>query len=267
MQELKWEMDRQLSTLRGSVDAAGKKEYQRLLNDKNEFLDDVYRQNPDFKKANETYAGDIAMEQAQELGKKRGLSSGNVEDQLKEISGLNKSEKQAYLQGVMSNVYSALGRNDEDALGAINFIASENAQKVLAKLVGKDEARKVMQEIKTQKKFRTVEQQVMGGSQTDIRAKMVEAMRKRNQPMNIEDMKKIKVVSGTANWLLNKLPKKFGKFESEEMIELADLLTKKGGVEAAIQRMESAGVNKFEIDEVITGLSAAGLSVGLYGDE
>lgn len=268
VQEMKWEMDKMLNTLSGSVDSAGKVQYQRLLRDRAEFLDEVYKQNPMFKKANEVFAGDMALEGSQMAGRQHGIGKLNVEEQLDYIKTLNPSEKDAYLQGVMSDVYNTLGRSREDLVTGANRLVNENSQAVLDALVGKKGRKAIMQEFETGRRFAEVQTQLRYGSQTAHRQAAGESFANRLKTVNVEDLKQMAPSSKVANWVLSKLPRKYGKLEAHDIDVLANLMTKKGGVQMAVERMRNAGLNPYEIEQYIKLISAAGTAAtGATGEE
>lgn len=266
LQEMKFEMDRMTGAMGGGLDSAGKVQFGRLMDDKREFLDEIYKQNPAFKKANEVFAGDIALESAVKMGRKHGLGRGNVDDQLEFIKGLNKSEKSAYLQGLMSDVYNTLGRagegvRGEELLGNLNSMTSQNAKKVLRALLGEEKTKQLMRTIQTQKRFKEVDTKLMQGSETAPRQAATESMAKRNQEFNIEDLKNMSITNRTLDRALKLLPNKYGKLGPEQLNELVDLMTKPNGVPAAIQRMKQAGFNQFEISEFLKVMTATGIAL------
>lgn len=266
LQEMKFELDAMKNTLRGSVDSAGKMQYRRLYDDAKEFLDEVYAQNPAFKKANEVFSGDMALEGAMSMGRKHGLGRGNVDDQLEFIAGLTKSEKSAYLQGLMSDVYNTLGKSGtgvsgNELLGSLNNLTSRNSKKVLEKLIGKQGTKKLMRQIQTQKRFREVDTKVRQGSETAPRQAAVESMKRRNQEFNIEDLKNASVTSKALQKVVDMLPSKYGKLGAPELNELVDLMTKAGGTEQAIARMQQHGFNEFEIGKFLQAMTAAGIAL------
>jgi len=237
-QELKWAMDKRLRTLRGSVDSAGKKEYSRAMDDYKDFMADVNKQNPTFRKANAQYAGDSAMIDAQEMGVKHGLGGARVEEQMEYIKGLNKSERDSYLQGVMTNTYGKLGASPEHMMGNINQASSENAQQVLNKLMGKDATKKIMQQFKSERRYREVDSKVRQGSQTQLRALSDEAMGKMEGDLPIEELSRITGLRAATKVIEKMLP----KMKQTDAAELASILTRPGGVEVAIKRMTQGGM-------------------------
>lgn len=237
MQELKWSMDKQLRILKGSVDAKGKKEYSRAMDDYQDFMKDVNRQNPLFRKANAQYAGDSAMLEAQETGYKHGLGSKDVEIQEEYIKGLTKSEKDAYLQGVLANAYGGMGTSRSDLMGNANRLASENSNRVLNKLIGKDKAKKLMQQIKSERRYREVDTKLREGSQTELRKQAADVMKTEagSIPMDIIKTPTMKIAEATVKKMLPKMT-------TAQVTEVADIITKAGGVDAALRRLTDAGV-------------------------
>ncbi len=270
LQEMKFELDGMTSTMSGSMDSAGKLAYRRLLDDKHEFLDEIYSQNKVFKKANEVFAGDIALETAQKMGRKHGLGRGNVEEQIEFIKGLTKSEKAAYLQGLMSDVYNTLGKSGmgeggAEMLGNLGSMTSHNAKKVLKELLGEKKTNYLMKTIQTQKRFKEVDTKVRHGSETAPRQAAVESLKRRNQEFNLEDLKGATLTgqiaeSAPVKKLMSMLPSKYGKLGPQQLNELVDLMTKPNGTAAAIARMKQAGYNEYEISELMKYITSAGIA-------
>lgn len=248
MQELKWEMDKRLRVLKGSIDAAGKKEYSRAYDDYREFMSDVNRQNPLFRKANAQYAGDSAMIEAQEMGMKHGLGSAKVEEQLQFIDGLSKSERDAYLQGLMSNAYGKLGTSPEHVLGNVNQLSSENSRKVLSKLLGKTKAGRMIKRFKTERRYREVDTAVRRGSQTAPRQLAEKKMEGIAEAVPTEMLAHTPGIAA-----IGKVVKKlYPKMSSSQITELADIITKPGGVEDALLRMEMIGMSRAEAEGLLS---------------
>lgn len=257
MQELKWEMDKTLKSLKGSVDAAGKKEYQRTLEDYKEFMGDVNKQNPDFAKANAQYAGDSAMMDAQEMGMKHGLGGDTVEAQLKHIEGLNTSEKDAYLQGVMANSYGKMGTSPGEVMGNINRIASENSNRVLSKLVGKDKSKKLMGRIRKEKRYREVDSKVRQNSQTAQRQQAADVMSKKLKTIPTSELLN-PVGQNIARQMVDKVKLFSPKMSMGQVNEVADILTKPGGTEKALLRLEMSGMSRREAQGLFSAVMASG---------
>lgn len=265
MQELKWAMDKNLKTLKGSADAAGKKEYQRALSDYKDFMTDVNKQNPLFKKANADYAGDSAMIDAQETGFKHGLGSKDIEQHMEYIDGLNKSEKDAYLQGVMSKIYGEMGTSPENVLGNMNKITSENAKQVLSKLVGKDKAKKIFNKVASEKRYREVNTELRKGSQTELRKIAGEAFDKKAKSIPIEMLQM--TPTGRIIHAIRQYDPSMTQAQADDVV---NIITKEGGIDKALLRLEMIGKTKPEAEAIVGEIiksSSAVAPATLMGEE
>lgn len=233
IQEMKFELDADIRAMVKSDNSMDRRMGQRVRKELNLLLDRVYEQFPEFKIANRVYAGDKAIEDALELGMTHGLNKLNVQSQLKEIRALTPSEKEAYLKGVMANVYDKLGKSREDILGNLNHLSSENAEDVLTELVGSSNARRVMDRIAVERRYREVDQKVRQGSQTEPREV---AKKLFGEPTSVAKAADLIMEQSPTRKAIGLMTGKT-KVPPETIAEIADLLTKPGGVEEAIRRV------------------------------
>ena len=276
LQELKFEMDSLVNTGRGATDHAGKIAQDAMIKDRNDIMRHIYAQNDDFRQANILYAGDSAMLDAQELGKKHGLGGANIDEQMKDIEGLNESERDAYLQGIMSKVFGKMGQSPEDSLRSINSIASENATEVLEALVGKAQAAKIMRAMLNEKRYRSVAQDVLGGSQTNSRKVAGESFNtlggRAISNITEEELSPMKWLFDTPamQGITSRLSREVGGRQNltpEMRSELADLMFQPGGTEKALDRLSMAGFTKDEASRALAviRMGAAAASQPLSG--
>jgi len=270
IQSLKWKLDKRLKSLKSSPNAADKEEYHSLKTQYNEFMSDVNKENPLFKKANRVYAGDSAMIEAQELGYKSGLGSVNVETELRAIEKMGRSEKDAYLQGIMSKTYGKLGASSEEVMGSVQGLSSENSFKVLSKIVGKDKAKKLMSRIKTEKRYREVENKVMQGTQTQPRQQAVEDIKGKMATIPTHELVSPLSKKNIAAKMLDTVKLVNPRMDKQQVTEFVDILTKPGGVDKAILRMEMRGMGRKKAEGIVgktmKALGAVVPSAGGSGD-
>ena len=267
MQEFKWELDQIARDSSIGIDAASKKMNRLVTGDRDRIMQQLYKQNPDFKKANAAYAGDTAMIEAQEMGIKHGLGGTKLSQQLKYIDGLSQTEKDAYLQGIMTNTYDAMGATRDEVLGSVNKISNANSRAVLEKLVGKDKAARIAGSISSERRFRDVEGKLTQGSQTDLRRSATESFKRM-------DDRAQKGVAESLTDMTSEIPfiKKWQREVrgSQELtggmrVELAELMLKPGGVQEALDRLLKAGKTKDEASRILAvlrGLPGAGVQLG-----
>lgn len=257
MQKVKWELDAMISRRAKSTDSAGKDEMADLIEARKMLMSRVNRQSPAFKDANKAYAGDSAMLDAQEMGVKHGLGGANVEAQLEHIKKLTGAEKDAYLQGVMSNAYGKLGASPEHMMGNINQMSSGNSRKVLDKLVGKDKAGKLMNQFKTERRYREVDTKVRQGSQTQLRDVADDAMGRMGRKVPFDEFADLPLARVATSTIMKFIP----RMDVDAAAEVADILTKGGGVDAAIKRMVEGGANMEVAEGVVMRLLRQGGTV------
>ncbi|RKZ99397.1 MAG: hypothetical protein DRQ47_11130 [Gammaproteobacteria bacterium] len=236
IQRMKWEMDALIRSRRGSIDAKDKDDLRDLLRDRKQFLNEI--PNKDFHNANRVYAGDSAMLDAQETGFKHGLGSKDVEAHLEYIRGLNKSEKDAYLQGVMSKVYGEMGSTPENVLGNMNKITSENARSVLNTLVGKDKAKKIFKRVASEKRYREVNTELRKGSQTELRNIAKEAFNKKSKSIPLEMLN----MTPTGR-IVHAIRQYDPSMSAQQADDVVKIITKEGGIDSALLRLEMLGMN------------------------
>jgi hypothetical protein len=263
MQEMKWEMDAVRNSLEGSTDAAGKNLARRFREDHKRFKDELYSMNDNLRLADKAYAGDSAIIGAQQQGVKEGLNRINVQDQLKRIDDMSASEREAYLDGVMSYVYDKLGKNREELVGQLTVLDSENAHKVLKELVGERGADDLLKRIKAERRFRDVEQKIRGGSQTEIRKGAAERTKELINPQYefFQAASDKGWTAALAGKIQNMLPK-FGGASTAQINELADLMTRPGGVPEAIERMRALGASEADVNQLLQFLNLGGFGKG-----
>ncbi len=262
MQEFKWEMDALARRSSSGIDSASQNLHQNILDDRNAMMNLLYKQNPSLKKADAMYAGDSAMIAAQEQGYKAGLGGEKLSLQLEAIKKLSGSEKDAYLQGLMSRTYDKMGTTAEEVLGNVARVANENSMEVLTALTGKEGARRILSSIGSEKRFRSVENQLLGGSQTELRASAKEAFQ------NISDRPTRGVVDQLTD-VAKEIPylKKIRhemtgqqQLTNAQRDELAELMMTPGGVGKALERLKKAGQTAEEASMTLAILRGIGSS-------
>lgn len=256
MQDFKFELDQLVRDSSTGIDSASKTQNRLITRDRGEMMESMYTQNPDFRKANAAYAGDIAMEEAQAMGKKHGLGGADIDSQLEYVKTLSKTEKEAYLQGIMSNTYGKLGSSPEEVLGNVNRMVSDNSVQLLTALVGESSARKILKQVSSEKRFRNVGQQVGSGSQTQLRKSAIENFKEIGDTslkgLGLDMYQKApvkKIAERVGNEVVGRTP-----LTPQMRLELVDLMAKPGGVAEALARLEKAGVPKQEASWILAGL-------------
>ena len=233
-----------------SASAPGKYRNANIV--KNRFMKEVGKQNPDFIQANKVFAGDATTRSALEKGRKAATT--NINDRMKDINAMNQSEKDAYLQGVLSDFNHRLGTSPKDKSASINFMQNENMEKTIHKLLPKKKASALYNRLDAEVRYKENAQIATGGSQTadniDMGGKMSSGAM---DALNMVTAPKAAIPMQVYKWLSE------SKVKPEVWQDLAQVLTKQGGVEEALKRAAAAGVSQAQIDTMRRSAAQYGL--------
>ena len=189
---------------------------------------------PEYGQAKQLYAGGSDLLRAQNTGRS-GLR-GNMDDRLKAISELPAGGgKEAYTQGLMSDVYTKLGSAPDDALTGLRQLRSRNAKTVMGKVMGKDRSDAIQNRLTTEQRYREVGNKLLGGSQTELRAGAKEML---EEGLSSPIMRG-QLIEQIQEVVKNRFTK---KLSAKAATEFVDVLTKPGGVEDAIKILERQGI-------------------------
>jgi hypothetical protein len=241
MQEVKWEMDRGYKALADSLDGQSKKDSARYGYRRDAFRNSLHEMYPGLKKADKQYATDMRIKDSMEDGKKYGLQGADQETIVNRIKGMTQAEKQAYLAGAMSKVYGRLEGTAEDALGAVNYLDSQGAVRMLTQLTGsKEKADALLKQIRAEKRYREVKNLLTGGSQTELRKQAGERMKEytRNENPIVKAVADEGVIGSIVNRATEIITKTPAKMTPSQVDEFVDLMTKAGGPEQFLMRMQ-----------------------------
>jgi hypothetical protein len=258
LQKLKWGVDDRIRALKKSTSPSDTLELSKLMEQKTALMKAIDDTSPGFAAANKHFAGAKSMEEAMEKGKDEGLNARNIEDQLNDIANFGKSEKDAYSKGVVSNMLSGMGKADEESLSGLNRLTSDNSRQVMKELFGEADTNKMLDAIKSEKGYRGMQQDIMGGSSSQMTKMAQSDMLPGTMQIPKGGAKGI-VVDGIINKVNKTLNR--GMPESERQ-ELASLLTDPARVGDAYRMLikvippEKAGV-------VMELLKAAGTSAAI----
>lgn len=233
-----------------SASAPGKYRNATIL--KKRFMNEVEEFNPDFIEANKVWGGDQTTRNALEKG--RQASTTNINDRLNDIKSMTKSEKDAYLQGILSDFNHRLGVSPKDKAASLNFMQNENMQKTIEALLPKKQANSLYNRLNAEVRYKENSQIAMGGSQTadnlDVGGKMSDKAR---------DALMMVTTPKTA------IPIQFYKWLSESKVDpkvwqdLASVITKQGGVDEALKRAATVGMSQAKVNAMRQTASKYGL--------
>ena len=217
-----------------------------VLNVKNRLLE-VLDTNQAYKAARDSYSGESAMMNSYKFGQNilnPKVTTGEVRALLKNAT---ESEKDSLLNGAMSSIKQKIGSVKEDTLSATNALRVPNNKDKITAIIGEKEFNKLAGFVDKELIFRRTQQQVVGGSATQLRQAGERSVSK-GVAAGAEDTTK----SGLINRAIDSLGSLTG-ISKKESEKLARLLATPEGSQDAIKLLREAGVKDESIGPIIKG--------------
>ena len=239
IQEMKWALDDFIGDASNfnSADKLRKTQIRQVREVRRQFLDKVYEDNPQFRQANQQYAGDTAMIDAMEKG--REALRGNIDDRLESIKDMTRSQKDAYLQGMLSDIRTRLGASPADKTANFRFLESENTMEMFNKLLPKVKARKILSRLRAEADFKETVRIAVHGSQTADN--IIHGIQADFPTAELATMM-VDVKSAVLRHALDRL-KKLPQMTSNEYQTVAKLMTKPNGTAKVLEILEKRNVD------------------------
>lgn len=213
-----------------------------------ELNDAIGEQNPMYAVAKKTYAGDQAVVDALELGRKS--MNKNVHDRIKDIEGMNQSEKDAYLQGILSQFKHSLGQTGEDAIPNLRGMSNENMKKTISALLpgnreGQKKATELFNRLKGESLYKRTGYTAAGGSQTaDNLAMGKNASTVADEAYSKLVAPKLSLAKQAYDWIATP------NIKEEYWADIAELMVKPGRLDDAMKMAAEAGATKAQVDKI-----------------
>jgi len=159
----------------GKLSAEGR----RTLLLKNEMLGILDDINPSYKEARSMWAGEQAVINAMEDGR-RALNK-SVDEVIDMTENVSVSERDAMLKGLVSDITERMGRRGDNTVGGFSFLNNLNARTKLVAILGDDPnavkiADNIIDTVSKERGFAQTRVDVLGGSQTNIRKQAEEML-------------------------------------------------------------------------------------------
>lgn len=217
-------------------------------------LDDIT--GGDYKAARDAWAGKSAIIDAIDEGRK--FLNANVSEIRRAAAKMSESEKEAYLIGVAEAIREKMGRAGPEQMREWNFMDTENFRQKLRALMpegrkGDADLARVVRQLKTERRFKETAAQVTRGSQTQMRQAAEEAF-ERGTPAVLGDISERGLIGGTAATAQRAVQNALGGVPDTVKEKVAELIFAPGGVDAAIDYMQRAGVNQTAIRGVVNAM-------------
>lgn len=194
----------------------------------------IRKQIPEYGEAKRIYAGGSDLLRAQDAGK--AALRGNMDDRLKAINMLPEGGgKEAYTQGMMSDIYTKIGAAPEDALSNMRQLRSRNTKTIMDRVLGPERSNAIQNRLKTEQRYREVGNKLTEGSQTELRASAKEMLDESIALPTLDGQALTQAYEVARKLLTKRIPK-------EDINDFVDVLTKPGGVEDALAILERQGI-------------------------
>lgn len=161
---------RALDDMISTAQRAGNNNEARILTQqKNLLLGMIDEAVPEYAAARQAFSGPTAVLDAMDEGRNAFKNSVTPSQLRKQLSGMGQAEREAYIQGARSQVADIMGTARNDALAARAAFQKGYNREKLEILVGKDQAKRLLDSLEAETAFTRTRDVVTGNSETAAR--------------------------------------------------------------------------------------------------
>lgn len=161
---------RALDDMISTAQRAGNNNEARILTQqKNLLLGMIDEAVPEYAAARQAFSGPTAVLDAMDEGRNAFKNSVTPSQLRKQLSGMGQAEREAYIQGARSQVADIMGTARNDALAARSAFQKGYNKEKLELLIGKDQAKRLLDSLEAETAFTRTRDVVTGNSETAAR--------------------------------------------------------------------------------------------------